>query len=730
MRKSVIFLKSLMGGLAFVFFGTACDSTSDDPQPYLRIDEANKAITLTAIEGDSKVIPVETNTSEWTVSVSDEGNGKDWLFVGKENESIVISTLKKNESSAGRSTQVIVNVKNVSEQVVINITQLGNGPVLQLKEERPVILQKNQGDNFVNIITNIPEGEWNVEKNDQNANWLRVEKVSNNQLQLSVEENTGRLRSVEITLTSNLIPIDQQQKFTVMQEGAIVPVLQTDITGKAFGASGGRVIVAVTATNISEEEWNFVLSDQSAGWIQIEKISNQLAITIDKNLGSARAVEVILTSPYIIPTQQPKILITQAASEVGTNFLITGYENQTITVTFTNETTSLLILDDTGYGTLPLSSGSPRTIKTIRAEGGDAIKIGRKESATENIVLSIGRFNAIEWRTKNNDGLTPLINTAAELLNRFSYIRPEDKEGTITYLFESDIDLMDEKLTASLSGTLTQSIDGNHHTIYGVNVELNFTGMSGRSGGFLAGSFGGVLRDLHIAEGGKILVIGNTDVGFANGVGAFVGVLSGKIIGCSNAATVTGNLSVGGICGLLYDDAAEVIACANYGNVTSETLGAGGICYSLTYGAIKACYNTGTIRTETSEDGQTNGGITGRFLYGTTISACYNTGTISHKADVVRSIGAINGTNSSNASRGENTMKDCFYSGNSYTTAGNSSDYTNGSGAQVFSSSAWPTNNTGKNWGIGSPQEDGSGGTYWSSIGNSPSLYPKLYWEK
>ncbi|KAA6329423.1 hypothetical protein EZS27_021772 [termite gut metagenome] len=638
MKKNVIFWKSLIGGLSFLFFGTACDSTSDDPIPYLRIDEANKTITLLAIEGDSKVIPVETNTSEWTVHVNDEGNGTDWLFASKESGNIVISTLKKNESSAGRSTQVIVGVKNVSEQVVINVTQLGNGPVLQLKEESPVILQKNQGDSLVTVITNIPEGEWDfVLLSDQSVSWIQVEKAGNSQLRLSVEENTGLPRSVEVTLTSTLIPETQQQKFTVTQQGTIT------------------------------------------------------------------------------------------APGVGTNFSITGYESQTITVTFTDNTTSELILDDTGYGTLPLSDGSPRTIKSIQAGDGDAIKIGRKESATDGIVLSMGRF-ALEWRTKDNDGLTPLINTAAELLNRFSYLRPEGKEGTITYLFESDIDLMGEKLTTPLSGTLTQSIDGNHHTIYGVNVELDFTGIDdGRSGGLLAGSFGGVLHDLHIAEGGKIHVIGNTNAVYRNGVGAFVGTLSGKIIGCSNAATVTGNTNIGGVCGVVSGDLAEVIACANFGNVVSETIGAGGICGSLLYGAIKACYNTGAITTLTpSNTSQSCAGIAPRFDTKTSISACYNIGTInSTKKDGPTSIGSINGSNS-----GSNTMTDCFYSGNSYTTAGTSNASTVGNGAQVFSSSAWPTNNAEKNWGVGTPAADGSGGNYWLLLGNYPGLYPKLYWEK
>ncbi|KAA6300274.1 MAG: hypothetical protein EZS26_003585 [Candidatus Ordinivivax streblomastigis] len=635
MRKSVIFWKSLIGGLAFIFFGTACDSVSEDPQPYLRIDEMDKTVILAATQGVSRTIAIDVNTSEWTVDVSDEGNGKDWLSAIQGNGNIIISTLKKNESDANRSTQVIVSLKNGSESVVINVTQLGDAEAF----------------------------------------------------------------------------------------------LQTDITEKAFSASGGSVIVTVTATNMPEGEWNYTLSDQTAGWLRAEKTSNnQLAITVDKNLGStARSAEITITSLHIIPAQQPKVLITQAAPSVGTNFSITGYESQIITVTFTDETTSELILDDAGYGTLPLSGGSPRTIKSIQAEGGDVIKIGRKESVTDEIVLSIGRFNALQWRTKDDDGLTPLINTAAELLNKFNYILPEGITGTVTYLFESDIDLMDELLTTPLSGTLTQSIDGNHHTIYGVNVELDYTGMAyGRSGGFIAGSFGGVLRNLHIAVGGKVHVTGNTNSQFINGVGTFVGTLTGKIIGCSNAATVTGNLNVGGICGVVSGDFAEVIACANYGNITSETIGAGGICLSLYMGSIKACYNTGAITTLTpSGTSQSCAGIAPRFDTQTSISACYNTGTItSVNQTTMTSIGSINGSNS-----GSNTMEDCFYSGNSYTTAGTSNALTAGNGAQVFSASAWPTNNAEKNWGIGTPSGDGLGGTYWSSVGNSPSSYPKLYWE-
>jgi sarcosine oxidase gamma subunit len=128
MRKNVTFWKSLVGALPFLFLGTACDSASDDPDPYLRISEDNQSITLSADGTESKTIAVETNTSEWTVSVSANDT---WYTAKREGETIVISA-DKNEDLSERSATVTVSARNV--EVKIKVTQSGASVVLQIED--------------------------------------------------------------------------------------------------------------------------------------------------------------------------------------------------------------------------------------------------------------------------------------------------------------------------------------------------------------------------------------------------------------------------------------------------------------------------------------------------------------------------------------------------------------------------------------------------------------------
>ncbi|KAA6335521.1 hypothetical protein EZS27_016254, partial [termite gut metagenome] len=58
MKKQVVFLKSLIGVLPFLFFGTACsESDPEQSDPFLTIQEADKTIALPT-EGDIKTIQV------------------------------------------------------------------------------------------------------------------------------------------------------------------------------------------------------------------------------------------------------------------------------------------------------------------------------------------------------------------------------------------------------------------------------------------------------------------------------------------------------------------------------------------------------------------------------------------------------------------------------------------------------------------------------------------------
>ncbi|KAA6304144.1 Pectate trisaccharide-lyase, partial [termite gut metagenome] len=164
MKKQVFFWKSLVGMIPFLLLGTGCDSTSDDPEPFLRINEENQSITFSS-EESSQTIAVETNTSEWTVYVSAEG--RSWCNAVKKGESIVVS-VEKNEGLSKRSTTLTAISRNIT--VEVTVTQLEATPVLQIKEDDKTITFETFGSDVpIAITTNLSADEWDVVFSDQTA---------------------------------------------------------------------------------------------------------------------------------------------------------------------------------------------------------------------------------------------------------------------------------------------------------------------------------------------------------------------------------------------------------------------------------------------------------------------------------------------------------------------------------------------------------------------------------
>jgi hypothetical protein len=238
-----------------------------------------------------------------------------------------------------------------------------------------------------------------------------------------------------------------------------------------------------------------------------------------------------------------------------------------------------------------------------------------------------------------------------------------------------------------------------------------------------------------------------------NGEYAMVGGITGQLNGddtsvmqnCYNTGAIAG-FYAGGICGVLTYS--SIIACYNEGTVTGTfadealTSGAGGIVGVLLGdedtgpGIITACYNKGAV--SSSADTSSNysihiGGITGNNFsqYGV-ITASYNIGTLSHTGSTSDSgdvyIGGISGISAYEESCTA-TIIACYWAGDGAVNGigykatadgGTVSD----EGTKKFSD-VWPTNSG--EWGIG----DGSGsGKYWKSLGNSPSNYPRLWFEE
>lgn len=206
-----------------------------------------------------------------------------------------------------------------------------------------------------------------------------------------------------------------------------------------------------------------------------------------------------------------------------------------------------------------------------------------------------------------------------------------------TVELENDIDLsgIDFVPIPTFSGIF----HGNGHIISGVNINSK-------------GSHQGLFR--YIQKGGRIenlTVEGTiTPLGTRKFIGGIAGELRGVITNCTFNGTVSGDASVGGICGYVADSG-QIISSYSYGNVTGKSY-TGGIC-GQNYGAVELCENYADVNTSDTEEEKTiqdisnidlseigktesintntdTGGICG-YLKGT-IKECKNFGNIGYRS--------------------------------------------------------------------------------------------------
>lgn len=219
----------------------------------------------------------------------------------------------------------------------------------------------------------------------------------------------------------------------------------------------------------------------------------------------------------------------------------------------------------------------------------------------------------------------------------------EKVNGGETYacaVLENDIDLGGSSrpwTPIGYSPNFRGVFDGSRHVVSGLYINGN----SGQVG--LFGVMAGTVKDL--------TVVG--EVNGANWVGGIAGRCGssgdhgGIIERCTSQVAVSGDMSVGGICGALSLGA--VSGCSNLGTVTGEYQ-VGGIAGELlqTPVTVSDCYNEGDIvATEFFA-----GGICGYAMGGTVISNCCNTGSITESLPIVGEI----------AGRANNaTIQNCCY---------------------------------------------------------------------
>ena len=202
------------------------------------------------------------------------------------------------------------------------------------------------------------------------------------------------------------------------------------------------------------------------------------------------------------------------------------------------------------------------------------------------------------------------------------------------------------------------TFDGQGHTVSGIYInssDYGYQGLFGYNSGtiknvgltnsYIKGDYyvGGVCGQ---NEGtiSNCYNIGNVSGGSSVGGVCGMNYDQGTISNCYNSGTVNGNDYVGGVCG---HNNGTISNCYNSGNVSGNDYNVGGVC-GYNYGSVSNCYNSGNV----SGNDYNVGGVCGEN-YGS-VSNCYNSGNVSGND---YNVGGVCGEN-------YGTISNCYNSGN------------------------------------------------------------------
>lgn len=184
---------------------------------------------------------------------------------------------------------------------------------------------------------------------------------------------------------------------------------------------------------------------------------------------------------------------------------------------------------------------------------------------------------------------TITLKTADDYIKLAKNCKTDTWSAGKTVMLANDIDLSGINFVPI--PTFGGVFNGNGYTISGVNIALK-------------GSHQGLFR--YIQKGGRVenLIVKGivTPSGTGKFVGGIAGELSGAIINCTFDGDVSGDASVGGICGYVTESGL-IKASYAYGNVTGKSY-TGGIC-GQNYGIAELCENHAAVNTTDTEEEKT-----------------------------------------------------------------------------------------------------------------------------
>ncbi len=269
-------------------------------------------------------------------------------------------TATPNNSTNGRSTNIIVSGDGVADQIV-TVTQTGAPANLSLAPASQAVTAP-AGQTALQVTANVG---WTA---TSNQSWATVSPASGNgnaALTVTYAENTGSTqRTATITLNS---PGQPAQTATVLQNApATGPVLTVSPSSQQVGAAAGQTTIEVSS-NVS---WN-VNASQPWATLSMNSGSGSETVTVSytENTGSVpRSTMVIFSTPGLPPQTAA---IEQAAGSptpalsVAPSSLTVNHEADCVAYTLSSNTTWTATADVNWVTSIQPSSGNGDATVTV-----------------------------------------------------------------------------------------------------------------------------------------------------------------------------------------------------------------------------------------------------------------------------------------------------------------------------------------------------------------------------
>lgn len=214
-------------------------------------------------EGGTRVVEVITDGDDWQLS-----HLPDWCKADKSESGLLLELLVGPNHAAERKD--FFKIKADDKEVFVQLRQLGK-PATFIKTDTDLLSFKNI-DEQKSIRVETDGKDWDVANV---PDWCSVQKQDGRLIVVCLENKPAEVRSVEITLQSDLI-----KKTVEIRQAAGPSRLVANANGLDFSSKGGRKEVKVDADSC---EWTF----SAPWWCQVTKSADGLIVRTTRNTGDS-----------------------------------------------------------------------------------------------------------------------------------------------------------------------------------------------------------------------------------------------------------------------------------------------------------------------------------------------------------------------------------------------------------------------------------------------------------